>query len=99
MAWGTSNRASRLPPNWRTEIVPFILRRDGRRCQLRYARCQGRATQVDHIRPGDDHSYANLQAVCARCHGHKSASEGRQAQLRRRALRKRPPERHPGLKQ
>lgn len=99
MAWRTSNRASRLPPNWRTEIVPRILKRDKYTCKLRYkGKCQTRASQVDHIRPGDDHRDSNLQAVCARCHGVKSAREGRQAQLKRRALRKRPAERHPNRK-
>lgn len=96
MAWSTSNRASRLPPNWRSQVVPRILRRDSYRCQLRYeGKCQTHASEVDHIRPGDDHRDVNLQAACKRCHGVKSAREGRQTQLRRRALRKRTAERHP----
>ncbi len=98
MAWSTSNRSSRLPPHWKTKIVPDILARDKHTCQLKIpGKCIVKATEVDHISPGDDHSYKNLRAVCTRCHAHKSAVEGRQAQLRRKALGKRPPERHPGL--
>jgi 5-methylcytosine-specific restriction enzyme A len=94
MSWNTSNRRSRLPADWFTVIRPHILARDPI-CKLRYHGCTGKSTQVDHIRRGDDHSYTNLQGVCAHCHAIKSAREGRQAQLTRSQRRKRPQERHP----
>lgn len=76
----------------------MILRRDRYACQIRGPRCTDMATEVDHIRPGDDHSMSNLQAVCAACHSQKSAREGNAAQARLRALRLRPAERHPGMR-
>lgn len=94
MAWEGSTRRHRLPPRWRA-ITRRILERDGHQCQLRYPGCLGTATEVDHIRPGDDHSDDNLQAACTWCHRRKSSAEGNAA--RTRVSRRRPPERHPGL--
>jgi 5-methylcytosine-specific restriction protein A len=95
--WKDSDRSHRLPPNWASEIQPAILQRDAYRCRIQWDEgCEGVATQVDHIKPGDDHSPANLQAACAWCHGKKSSAEGNQA--RRRWSTKRRPERHPGLR-
>ncbi|WP_439422948.1 HNH endonuclease [Saccharothrix sp. HUAS TT10] len=51
---------------------------------------------MDHRVPGLDHSDENLQAACARCHATKSAREGNEAKARLHAMRKRPPESHPG---
>jgi hypothetical protein len=94
--WQTSNRAARLPANWRTEIQPAILERDAYRCRIRWdAGCEGVASQVDHIRAGDDHRPGNLQAACGWCHGKKSSEEGHAA--RRYFSSKRRLERHPGL--
>jgi 5-methylcytosine-specific restriction enzyme A len=98
MSWLTSDRASRLPPNWESQIVPRILGRDNRRCQLRWPGCQVEATEVDHKIRGDNHDDKNLQAVCERCHARKSAREGNEAKRRLKELRLRPPERHPGLR-
>lgn len=95
MPWEGSDRRDRLPPNWATEIVPRILRRDGHTCQIRRPGCTGTATEVDHKNAGDDHRDANLQASCAWCHARKSSAEGNAA--RTRYSRRRPPERHPGL--
>lgn len=94
MSWHTSNRKARLPRDWESRIRPHILKRDPQ-CKLRYHGCTGKSTQVDHIIPNDDHSFKNLQGVCAHCHGIKSAREGRQAQLTRRQRRFRSPEEHP----
>lgn len=58
------------------------------------------ATDVDHIRPGDDHSYANLRALCSWHHQKKSSSEGGEAKAfaqRRIAKRFLRVEQHPGL--
>ncbi|MEU7217989.1 HNH endonuclease [Nocardia iowensis] len=76
------------------------MRRDGQLCQLGLRGCLHKASEVDHIRPGGDHSLSNLRAVCTPCHGRKSAAEGAAASVaRRRELRTRrfrPAERHPG---
>jgi 5-methylcytosine-specific restriction enzyme A len=94
MAWETSDRAQRLPPNWPI-LRPYILRRDNGVCHV----CgKHGADQVDHINPGDDHSPANLAPIHSEpCHRIKSSSEGGKASAKARAkrLRKRPAERHP----
>lgn len=93
--WSTSDRRSRLPANWYAEIRPAVL--DGRPCQIRWdAGCEGVATEVDHIRRGDDHSMTNLQPACAWCHARKSSAEGHAA--RRYYSARRRPESHPGLR-
>jgi 5-methylcytosine-specific restriction endonuclease McrA len=56
---------------WR-RVQPKVLERDGRWCQLRYAKCTGVATTVDHIiRPEDAPELAfemsNLRAACRSC--------------------------------
>lgn len=94
MPWNSSNRATRLPSDWFTRIRPHILKRDPR-CKLRYPGCTGVSTQVDHIQRGDDHTFQNLQGVCAGCHAKKSSREGHDAKRSRRARRLRPQERHP----
>ena len=72
--WRGSSRRSRLPDNWEA-LREKALRRDGNRCR----QCGARANQVDHIRAGDDHSLANLQSLCSRCHASKSSAEGGRA--------------------
>lgn len=98
MAWSTSDRASRLPPDWESTIQPRILRRDQHKCQIAWPGCQVEATEVDHIIRGDDHRDQNLRAVCERCHAKKSAKEGNEAKAKYKDLRSRPTERHPGLR-
>lgn len=98
MPWSTSDRASRLPPNWESEIQPRILARDRYECKIKYPGCQVSASEVDHKVRGDNHADSNLQAACERCHARKSAKEGNEAKARLKALRRRPPERHPGLR-
>lgn len=91
--WQDSTRRDRLPDDW-PRIRLRVLVRDGYRCRLRLGDiCLRTATEVDHIRRGDDHRDVNLQAVCAPCHARKTSSEGNAARLRLH----RPPERHPGL--
>lgn len=93
MTWETSNRKERLPRNWNA-LRMRVLRRDGFKCQ----ECGSRASEVDHIRPGDDHSLSNLQSLCSDCHSKKSSQEGVNQRRRNRELRKRPEENHPGLR-
>jgi len=98
MAWEGSNRLARLPSDWHARRLR-VLERDSYRCCIRYPdRCVGRASEVDHIRAGDDHRLDNLRAACAPCHKKKSSAEGNAAQARKRALLKRPKpwDRHPG---
>lgn len=100
MAWqkGTSARAQRLPPNWQA-LRLRVLRRDRYQCQHRdYPHapiCGDRANQVDHIKHGDDHSLANLQALCATHHAAKSSREGIAAR-QAKGTTARTPETHPG---
>jgi 5-methylcytosine-specific restriction protein A len=98
MPWSTSDRAERLPEDWESKIQPRILKRDHFKCKIAWPGCQVVATEVDHILRGDNHADENLQAVCERCHARKSALEGNAAKARLKALRRRPPERHPGLR-
>ncbi|MGH9281636.1 MAG: HNH endonuclease [Acidimicrobiales bacterium] len=82
-AWRNSTRDQRLPDDWPDRRLR-ILNRDGHTCQVRFSVCAGLATEVDHIIPGDDHSDANLQAICTPCHRLKSSSEGGRAAYARR---------------
>lgn len=95
--WRGSDRKARLPYDWETRRR-LVLERCGGQCEHRNEmgwRCAGRATDVDHIRRGDDHSLANLQGLCRSHHKAKTAQEGVAAQPRA----KRPPSPHPGLLQ
>lgn len=95
--WSGSTRRKRLPPEWQ-QLRLETLRRDSFRCQIRSEGCRGMATDVDHILRGDDHSPNNLRAACSYCHSKKSSAEGNEALRLKRARRKRPEERHPGLR-
>ena len=74
MNWTTSTRRTRLPAGW-ARLRRQVLRRDGSICQI----CGDRATEVDHIVPGDDHGMWNLQSLCTPCHRTKSSREGNAA--------------------
>ncbi|WP_373321630.1 HNH endonuclease [Micromonospora okii] len=97
MTWEGSDRRARLPHDWALRRVR-VLRRDGYRCRAVFstgARCGAPAGEVDHVKRGDDHDLANLQALCTYCHARKTAGEAAQAR-RPRPARARPSERHPG---
>ena len=100
MAWDGSDRKSRLPDDWAARRLER-LKKDGFRCTWKLPktgeRCPRKATDVDHRKPGDDHSMKNLQSLCATHHGKKSSFEGRQARQKRWGKIARPAERHPGL--
>lgn len=99
--WQGSDRRSRLPDNW-SQIRRRILARDGYRCTAYQAddtRCPEPATDVDHVRRGDDHRETNLTSLCGWHHREKSSREGAEAAAvkRRRAHYKfRRVEKHPG---
>lgn len=101
--WSDSNRRDRLPPDW-PKIVRRIMRRDGRMCQWKLedgeTLCLAPASDVDHIKAGDNHADSNLRALCKRHHQFKSSQEGAQAlaaKKRRIAKRYVRTEGHPGL--
>ncbi|WP_255365808.1 HNH endonuclease [Corynebacterium sp. NML120713] len=45
---------------------------------------------------GDNHDPRNLRAACRSCHKKKTQAEAQEARRKKRALRFRPQERHPG---
>lgn len=102
MSWSNSTRRQRLPADWNT-IRRKVLKRDGYMCQQELpdkTLCLDSATDVDHIRRGDDHSLSNLRAMCRMHHARKSAGEGgqaMQAKRRQNAKKLKRVEGHPGL--
>lgn len=98
MGWETSDRRSRLPKNWASELVPAVKRRAGGRCEWKLpsgTRCPRVGTDVDHVRSGDDHRLSNLRLLCEHHHDKKSAREGVWARAKKKPTRK--AERHPGM--
>ena len=99
--WRGSTRLDRLPDDWKARRRRVLLG-DGYRCTWRHdgVRCEELATDVDHIRPGDDHDDSNLRSLCDWHHLKKSSGEGgaARAAARRRVNRRfRRSEPHPGL--
>ena len=95
--WQGSDRRGELPGDW-SKIRGAILTAAGGRCvelMRDGSRCRDRATDVDHITPGDNHHPSNLRALCAWHHARKSAREGNAARTPR--TQRHPSERHPGL--
>lgn len=97
MAWSTSDRASRLPPNWQA-IRAYVRDRAEGRCEAAsHARgCDGIGSDADHVRAGDDHSMGNLMWLSTECHKAKTAAESAARNRERATMRRRPPEPHPG---
>lgn len=86
-AWQNSNRSKRLPQDWAKRRA-VVLKRDGGVC---YICGTPGANEVDHVVPGDDHSYSNLKSIHAvPCHQAKTIRE-------RLPSRKRQGSKHPGL--
>lgn len=95
MVWKT-NRAQRLPGNWKS-LREQVKRRANGQCQqdTPQGRCTEPGSECDHITAGDDHTLTNLQWLCVDHHREKTITE---AQTARRAVgRKREPMSHPGL--
>lgn len=99
--WEGSTRKGRLPRDWYS-IRKRILARDNFKCTMieNGQRCNLPASDVDHIVRGDNHDDANLRSLCKGHHHRKSSSEGGSAPRRvsRKYSVKRPPEKHPGIK-
>lgn len=92
--WGTSNRRSRLPGDWRKRRAA-VLARDPV-CVL----CGVRDSVIaDHIIPMmDRHEPEDLQGVCDPCHRQKTAKEAAAFRAATpRASRFRGDEPHPGI--
>ena len=98
MAWSTSTRAKRLPPNWAT-IRRQVRARARGKCQAhRHAPgCNRQGAECDHISPGDNHDLSNLQWLSTECHDMKTREENAEANRLRARLRIKPAEKHPGL--
>lgn len=99
MAWATSNRKERLPSNW-PALRRAVMDRCGGRCELLKkdgSRCRDKATDVDHVVAGDNHSLSNLQGICQWHHARKSAQEGVAARRALNEILYRKPETHPGI--
>lgn len=86
-AWSTSNRRSRLPGNW-SSLRNRVFKEKGRQCYIMEdgVRCTNHATEVDHLRAGDDHSMANLFPICSPHHASKSGREGWEAYRKKLAI-------------
>lgn len=96
---GSTRRATLGKEFFRNREV--VLRRDGRRCQIRTPDiCTGAANQADHIGDRLDHRPENMRAACPECHQHRSSQQGGAAYAQRVrarvASRRRPVEDHPG---
>lgn len=101
MAWSDHEREPLTPEFKRNR--PKVLERDGHRCQLKWSRCIGKATEVDHKKnraSGGDDSMENLWGVCSVCHGMKTAMESRKAREKKKQDARHPWTRlqHPGLR-
>lgn len=97
--WRSSNRKAELPHDW-PRIRREILTRAGHRCEWieHGARCPARATDVDHVVAGDDHSAGNLRALCGEHHKRKTQADAGAGRARARARLRLPTGRHPGLR-
>ena len=97
MPWSSSDRREELPSNW-DKLRQEALDRDGRRC--RWSGCGQPATDVDHVRRGNDHRLQNLQSLCAWHHQIKTNQESAAERREQRAKLSFPNQypKHPGLR-
>ncbi len=97
MAWETSDRRLRLPPDWKQRVAK-VWERDKGQCTWRLPsgkRCPRPGADVDHRVNNDNHDLSNLQLLCRHHHDKKT---GREALAGRRIKRTgRPEEPHPGM--
>lgn len=105
MIWASSDRRSELPPDW-DRLRRETLERDSYRCvwpgrwKPLPQRCNRPATDVDHVRRGNDHSARNRQSLCHGHHAAKTARESAEVRAEQQAKLKFPVQypRHPGLR-
>ena len=102
VAWDSSDRRRRLPPDWEALRRAALIRDDGE-CQWVEGGvlCLRPATDVDHVQPSGPDVLTNLQSLCGEHHARKSGREGNAAmRAKRRQISERlrkPPEKHPGM--
>jgi len=97
MTWG-DEKGRDLPPNWESEIVPAIKKRDKGRCRWVLPsgkRCPRPGTDVDHAGDPGDHRLSKLRLLCGHHHGIRTARQGNQARAQRKAKKLRGAEDHP----
>jgi 5-methylcytosine-specific restriction protein A len=96
--WEGSDRRETLPPNW-AGLVKAVWIRDKGQCRWRLtsgARCPRGGRDVDHIGDREDHGLKNLRLLCGHHHEAHTARQAREAKAKKKGLRRRPPEEHPG---
>ena len=100
MAWSTSTRRYRLPPNW-ADLRRQTKQRAKGRCEAAQhePNCDGIGTDADHVTQGDNHALANLQWLSKPCHWAKTRRENAARNSQAATLRRRPTEQHPGRRQ
>lgn len=77
--WAASDRGKRLSSRPWERRRRYVLQRD----PICKACDAALSAEVDHIIPGDNHSYENLQGLCRECHAAKTQQEAAQARARR----------------
>ena len=97
----SSRRTVPLPGNWHA-IVSAILARDSM-CRWGILEneagqfCRSDATEVDHIGAPWDHRPEVLRGICQNHHLKRTSVQANAAAARKRSLRYRPKENHPGF--
>src|SRR6478609_1883108 len=88
--WGTSDRRSRLPPDWTTRRAKVKARAGGMcEAQVHEHGCNGIGNECDHINNNDDHALTNLQWLSTACHRAKTLHEAQSSRARRHGTRRR----------
>ena len=98
MPWESSDRRDQLPSDW-ASIRREVFRRKGKRCVWRLPsgrQCPRPATDIDHIRGGDDHRISNLRPLCEHHHKKRTAQQAIAARKGRYRIKRRPVEDDPG---
>lgn len=98
--WSTSDRASRLPADWKYRRVG-VRARAADQCEAAIApgiRCPYAGTECDHIVNNDDHSLDNLAWLCEDHHRTKTLAEAERARSAMYARGRHPVEPHPGIR-
>lgn len=97
--WKDSTRRSELPRDWKQRAAR-VRKRDGFQCtesDENGRRCAQPGRDVDHIVPGQDHSYSNLRTLCVDCHKAKTQREAAEGRAKARGRARYGVESHPGV--
>lgn len=85
-----------MPPDWHRQRQR-IKNRD-KVCQIAGPDCTVTIDEIDHIGDRFDHRDENLRGACRTCHRARTQQQAAAGVRAYHARRKRPQERHPGLK-